>query len=86
VTPPHPARGEIWVVDLNPTRGHEQAGTRPSLVISANVFNRGSAGLVTVIPITTRRKKIRSHIELHPPEGGLREMSFVKTEDLLDLT
>ena len=27
-------RGEIWTVDLNPVRGHEQAGKRPCLVIS----------------------------------------------------
>ncbi|WP_198471546.1 type II toxin-antitoxin system PemK/MazF family toxin [Acetomicrobium sp. S15 = DSM 107314] len=39
-----PSRGEIWLVDLNPLRGHEQAGRRPSLVISVNGFNYGPAG------------------------------------------
>ncbi|MGB4437422.1 MAG: type II toxin-antitoxin system PemK/MazF family toxin, partial [Acetomicrobium sp.] len=29
-----PSRGEIWLVDLNPVRGHEQAGRRPALVVS----------------------------------------------------
>ena len=29
-----PSRGEIWLVDLNPARGHEQAGKRPALVVS----------------------------------------------------
>jgi mRNA-degrading endonuclease toxin of MazEF toxin-antitoxin module len=29
-----PSRGQIWFVDLNPIRGHEQAGKRPCLVIS----------------------------------------------------
>ena len=29
-----PKRGDIWLVDLNPTKGREQAGTRPVLVLS----------------------------------------------------
>nr|WP_084062346.1 type II toxin-antitoxin system PemK/MazF family toxin [Desulfofundulus thermosubterraneus] len=33
-----PKRGEIWLVDLNPVRGHEQAGKRPALVISIDLF------------------------------------------------
>jgi len=77
-----PSRGEIWLVNLNPTRGHEQAGIRPCLIVSADMFNHGPAGLVTVIPLTTRRKKIRSHVEIRPPEAGVREVSFAKTEDI----
>jgi len=44
-----PARGEIWLVDLNPTRGHEQAGKRPALVVSVDLFNFGPAELVVEI-------------------------------------
>ena len=47
--PTLPNRGEIWLADLNPTRGHEQAGARPVLIISTNAFNHGPAGLVFVI-------------------------------------
>ncbi|HEX8930973.1 MAG TPA: type II toxin-antitoxin system PemK/MazF family toxin, partial [Actinomycetota bacterium] len=32
-------RGEVWLADLNPTRGREQTGQRPVLVISASPFN-----------------------------------------------
>jgi len=32
-------RGEIWLVDLNPTVGHEQAKCRPCVVISPEIFN-----------------------------------------------
>jgi mRNA interferase MazF len=35
-----PARGEVWLADLNPTWGHEQAGRRPVLVVSDDLFNR----------------------------------------------
>lgn len=77
-----PRRGEIWLVDLNPTRGHEQAGKRPALVISVDLFNSGPAELAVVLPITTRDKKIPLHVEVSPPEGGMKEASFVKCEDI----
>ncbi len=77
-----PLRGEIWTVDLDPTRGHEQAGKRPALIVSDDVFNSGPAGLVIVLPITTKAKAVRSHVAVRPPEGGLRRPSFIKCEDV----
>lgn len=79
---PPPARGEIWMTDLDPVRGHEQAGKRPALVISADTFNAGPAGLAVVLPLTTRHKGVRSHVPIHAPEGGLRKSSFIKCEDI----
>jgi hypothetical protein len=38
-----PCRGEIWRVNLNPSRGHEQAGIRPALIVSVDMFNHGPA-------------------------------------------
>ncbi|MBC7323240.1 MAG: type II toxin-antitoxin system PemK/MazF family toxin [Acetomicrobium sp.] len=77
-----PSRGEIWLVDLNPVCGHEQAGRRPALVVSVDGFNHGPAGLVIVIPITTKDKGIPLHVGVFPPEGGLNEQSFIKCEDV----
>ena len=77
-----PLRGEIWMIDLDPTRGHEQAGTRPALVVSDDVFNSGPAGLVIVLPLTSKPKGVRSHVAVQPPEGGLRKPSFIKCEDV----
>ena len=51
-----PNRGDVWIVDLDPTKGHEQAGKRPCLVISVDIFNQGPADLVMVLPITTKAK------------------------------
>jgi len=79
---PFPSRGEVWEVDLSPTRGHEQAGRRPALVVSTDRFNHGPAGLVVVLPMTTRGKGIPLHVEVDPSEGGVREASFVKPEDI----
>lgn len=77
-----PVRGEIWMVDLNPTRGHEQSGRRPALVISVDTFNQGPADLVVILPLTTKFKGVSFHVEVVPPEGGLKERSYVKCEDV----
>ena len=78
----NPSRGDIWLVDLNPTKGHEQAGQRPAFVISVDLFNHGPAGLVVVLPITSKAKGIPFHVEVNPPEGGLKQCSFIKCEDV----
>ena len=46
-------RGEIWLVSLDPTAGHEQQGTRPVLIVSPASFNT-LTGTPVVVPVTTR--------------------------------
>src|SRR6185295_5268066 len=53
-------RGEVWLADLDPTRGHEQAGRRPVLIVSDDVFNAGAAELVVVLPMTSTLRPIAS--------------------------
>ncbi len=81
-----PSRGDLWLVDFNPTRGHEQRGRRPCLVISVNTFNYGPADLIIGIPVTSHAKGIISHVPVDPPEGGVRKRSFIKCEDLRSLS
>ncbi len=81
-----PLRGEIWLVTLDPTIGREQAGTRPALVISDDLFNQSHAELVVVLPITSKSKAIRSHVEIVPPEGGLNVTSYIKCEDVRSIS
>ena len=45
-------RGEIWLVNLNPTVGHEQRGRRPVLIVSPEAFNRVTK-VPIVLPITS---------------------------------
>jgi len=78
---PEPSRGEVWQADLSPTKGHETRGTRPCLIVSVDPFNHGPAGLVVILPITTRDKGIPLHVAVDPPEGGLTRRSFVKCEE-----
>jgi mRNA interferase MazF len=80
------SRGEIWLADLNPSRGHEQAGKRPCLIISVDLFNQGAAGVVVVLPITSKEKGIPFHVEIEPNDGGLRVKSFVKCEDVRSIS
>ena len=80
------SRGEIWLVGLDPTKGREQAGMRPALVVSVDVFNHGAAELVVVIPITSKAKGVPLHVEVTPPEGGLTMTSFVKCEDVRSIS
>lgn len=44
-------RGEIWLVGLDPTQGHEQQGRRPVLIVSPQAFNRVT-GVPVVVPVT----------------------------------
>jgi mRNA-degrading endonuclease toxin of MazEF toxin-antitoxin module len=45
-------RGEIWLVGLDPTAGHEQRGRRPVLIVSPEAFNRVTK-VPVVLPITS---------------------------------
>ena len=75
-----PARGEVWLADLNPSRGHEQAGRRPVLVVSEDLFNRGPAGLAIVLPMTSTVRDVPSHVPITPPEGGVKSRTAILCE------
>jgi mRNA interferase MazF len=79
VTPRH---SEIWLVDFGEPIGREQAGRRPAVIVSDNEMNDGPSGLVIVMPITTARRGLPSHIELDGPEAGLDDVSYAKCEDI----
>ncbi len=55
-----PKQGDIAYVDFNPTKGHEQAGSRTCVVISNNVFNKNTK-MVIVCPITSNEKEFPTH-------------------------
>jgi mRNA interferase MazF len=86
VIPPAPARGQVWLIDLDPVRGREQAGMRPALVISVDQFNQTPLGLAVVVPITSRAKEFPLHVRIDPPNGGLQQISFAKCEDVRSIS
>lgn len=81
-----PLRGEVWDADLEPVVGREQGGRRPVLIVSSDHINAGPAELVIAVPITSTERRVPSHVRLSPPEGGLRERSFIKCEDIRSIS
>lgn len=55
-----PKQGEIVFLDFNPTKGQEQNGKRPAIVISNNVFNINTK-MVVLCPISTNIKEFPTH-------------------------
>ena len=76
-------RGEIWLADLNPTRGAEQAGTRPVLISQNNVINKYTTTILA-IPLTTnlRRASLPSCVQISKGEGGLASDSVALCHQL----
>jgi mRNA interferase MazF len=79
-------RGDIWLVDFGDPIGSEQSGRRPAVIISADRLNQSRAGVVIVIPCTTRRRDLPSHIELDPQTSELSEVSYAKCEDIKSIS
>jgi len=77
INPKNLIRGSVWLVDLDPTRGHEQAKKRPCLVISANNYNQGQAGLAVIMPITSRPRELFWYVPLDSSQGGLDKKSYI---------
>jgi mRNA interferase MazF len=68
-------QGEIWYADLNPTKGSEQAGLRPVVVVSGNLLNQ-HLNVVIVVPLTTKVKGYKGNPILKPSkENGLKTES-----------
>ena len=75
-------RAEVYDVDLGQPIGHEPGFRRPAVVVSANVLHNGAGELVAVVPITSTRYKLRSHIELEPGSTGLDHVSYARCDQL----
>jgi mRNA interferase MazF len=75
-------RGDVWDAEFDPVRGREQAGRRPAVVVSIDLFNQGPGQLVAVLPLTSRDRRVRWHVSVQPPEGGLVVPSFAMCDQL----
>jgi mRNA interferase MazF len=79
-------RGEVWLVDFGEPMGREQAGVRPAVVVSADALHEGPAGVLMVVPITSARRGLPSHIEIDDPGSGLDQVGYAKCEDLKSIS
>lgn len=70
-------RGEIYWADLDPVVGHEQAGQRPVLILSREIFNKHS-GTVIAVAITSQPQKAGFPLSLELSSAELPKKSWVK--------
>jgi mRNA interferase MazF len=78
-------RGDVVWADLNPTRGHEQGGLRPVVVISEDVFNARS-GTVIAMAITSQPQRAGFPLTLELTSVKLPKQSWVKISQVRTLS
>jgi mRNA interferase MazF len=78
-------RGDILWADLNPAVGHEQAGLRPVLVLSHEVFNERS-GTVIAVAITSQPQRAGFPLTLEIEGHGLPKKSWIKISQVRTLS
>ena len=77
-------RGEIRWADLNPTRGREQAGRRPVLILSQDIFNDRS-GTVIAVALTSQPQRAGFPLTLRLEGVPLPKPSWVKISQVRTL-
>ena len=78
-------RGEIRWADPNPVRGHEQAGERPVLILSHDVFNDRS-GTVIAVALTSQEPRAGYPLTFELTAPKLPKRSWVKTSQIRTLS
>ena len=78
-------RGEVRWADLNPVRGHEQAGRRPVLILSHDVFNARS-GTVIAVALTSQPQEAGFPLTLEIEAAGLSKPAWVKISQIRTLS
>jgi mRNA interferase MazF len=78
-------RGEIRWADLNPARGHKQAGLRPVLILSHDIFNERS-GTVIAVAITSQPQKAGFPLTLELKSAKLPKKSWIKISQIRTLS
>ena len=74
-------RGEVYWADLNQVRGREQAGLRPVLILSHDLFNRKSETVI-VMAITSQAQKAGFPLTMALPSDMLPKPSWVKISQI----
>jgi len=78
-------RGEVYLADLNPVRGHEQGGTRPVLVVQNDIGNKYSSTTIAAAITSRTKSRMPIHVEITAEESGLPKDSIVLLEQIRTL-
>jgi mRNA interferase MazF len=74
--------GDVWLVNLNPVVGSEQAGRRPAVIVSGPLHLSLPHAVVFVVPITSRDRGLRHQVAVASQASGLSKLpSFTRPED-----
>jgi mRNA interferase MazF len=74
--------GDVWLVNLNPVIGSEQAGRRPAVIVSGPLHLSLPHAVVFVVPITSRDRGLRHQVPVASQASGLSKLpSFTRPED-----
>lgn len=74
-------RGDVWLVALDPTVGHEIQKTRPAVIVTSNLYNRFN-WVVQIVPLTSHAKAAYDQVLIKPPDGGLSVTSVSLPDQL----
>ena len=78
-------RGEVRWADLDPTRGREQSGQRPVLIVSADVFNQRS-GTVIAVALTSQPQAAGFPLTMELADTRLPKPSWIKISQIRTLS
>ena len=78
-------RGDVFWANLDPVRGHEQAGFRPVLILSHEVFNE-RMGIVIAVAITSQPSRLGFPLTLEIHSARLPKQSWVKNSQIRTLS
>ena len=78
-------RGDIRWAELNPVRGREQAGRRPILVLSQDVFNERS-GTIIGVALTSQEPRAGFPVTLESQATGVTKRSWIKISQIRTLS
>ena len=77
-----PARGEIWLADLNPRRGTEPGKTRPVLIVQAPALLNAGHPSTIVVPMTTNLVDDAMPLRVRVPAAGRRRESDIMVDQI----
>lgn len=73
---------QVWMADLSPVVGSEQAGRRPVVVVSSALFAEFPTEMAIVVPLTTRSRGLPHHVAVDSEGTGLQRPSWARTDDI----
>jgi mRNA interferase MazF len=82
VVEPKPRQGDVYWTNPDPTKGREQAKSRPFVIVSVDQLNQTSLDLSLAVPLTRTDFGNALHLAIPASEGGLKEDGFAMPEQL----